>query len=137
MAGEELGVSGLLPLPDGGDFVLGQVASDGAVQAESIAGGFALEKAFAGNLSHFNIWDYVMSEDDIKLAFDDCTYTHCGNAVEWISFRSGTRGTARLRWPSGVPGSKCAANSCKIRLTRLTADMLVAGTVLLWFQCYF
>lgn len=43
-----------------------------------------------------------MSRAQISTLSEDCTLTHCGDGVEWVDLRVGTRGISRLRWPSGL-----------------------------------
>ena len=85
-------------IPPRGELVLGQSSRN------KIAKYFDSNVAFIGALAHAHIWDYVKSGREIRELFDDCTYRYCGNAVEWVDFRSGTRGPMRIRWPSNIKG---------------------------------
>lgn len=86
-------------VPSGGELVLGQSSRPDAY--------FDTKYAFVGDLSHFNIWDSVMSGKAIRNMYKSCVFMHCGNVVQWAEFRSGTRGAMRLRWPSGLVTRPC------------------------------
>ncbi|CAL1530170.1 unnamed protein product, partial [Lymnaea stagnalis] len=85
-------------IPSGGEFVLGQSSRMLMFDSE-----FALD----GDLSHLNIWNYVMNVSQINSLNTSCTFMYCGNAVQWVEFRSGTRGAMRMRWPSGIFTGTC------------------------------
>ncbi|XP_023931599.1 adhesion G protein-coupled receptor L2 [Lingula anatina] len=98
------------PILRGGDMILGQsyLGQNGHVQYDS---------PFIGDLSHVNIWKQVLSEDEIRKVYSDCTFTHCGTAVQWTEFRFGTHGNIHLRWPSEIVDQTCftdvwAAETC-------------------------
>ncbi|XP_052778311.1 adhesion G protein-coupled receptor L2-like [Mya arenaria] len=87
-------------VPQGGEFVLGQ-ASRGNQND------FDERVAFVGDLSHLNIWSFVLTEHEIDTLFSSCDFMHCGDAVSWTEFRRGTRGAMRMRWPSGALRDSC------------------------------
>ncbi|XP_071954422.1 adhesion G protein-coupled receptor L2-like [Antedon mediterranea] len=74
-----------------GDWILGQSKH------------FASHQSFVGSLSHVNIWNETLSIREILNIQKDCFFKYCGNLVEWVDFRGGTRGHMKLRWPSGIP----------------------------------
>ncbi|ESO83436.1 hypothetical protein LOTGIDRAFT_169300 [Lottia gigantea] len=95
----------LREIPSGGQIVLGQSQP------------FEISAALDGDLSHLNIWNYVMEKEEIKNITKSCNFMYCGNAVQWVEFRSGTRGGMKIRWPSGIFTGQCftektAAISC-------------------------
>ncbi|XP_077999242.1 adhesion G protein-coupled receptor L2-like [Glandiceps talaboti] len=92
-------------LPVAGDFVLGQAPWSRETRK------FDAERMFIGDLSHVNIWSHAMNKSDIQKISEDCSFMQCGNAVQWVDFRSGTRGSMKLRWPSGVFGTSCSRES--------------------------
>lgn len=55
-----------------------------------------------GSLAHVNLWKEKFDKAELDVLHSDCTFTHCGDAVEWIDLREGTRGISRLRWPSAI-----------------------------------
>ena len=56
----------------------------------------------SGDLSHFNIWNFILPPKEVTYLASSCTFQYCGNAVQWVEFRAGTRGAIRMRWPSGI-----------------------------------
>ncbi|XP_076456593.1 cadherin EGF LAG seven-pass G-type receptor 1-like [Babylonia areolata] len=81
-------------IPSGGEFVLGQSSRPGVL--------FDVSYALEGDLSHFNIWDFILPANEVSYLASSCTFQYCGNAVQWVEFRAGTRGALRMRWPSGI-----------------------------------
>ncbi|XP_059158667.1 cadherin EGF LAG seven-pass G-type receptor 1-like [Physella acuta] len=81
-------------IPSGGEFVLGQSSRTTAVFNSSLA--------LDGDLSHLNIWNEALGDKQILDMNNSCTFMYCGNAVQWVEFRSGTRGAMKMRWPSGI-----------------------------------
>ena len=72
-------------------------------------------RAFQGELSYLNIWSQPLSQAHIMDMKQDCTFTYCGDAVEWVDFRSGTRGAMKLRWPSGIfKGDESKPQACNL-----------------------
>ncbi|XP_041485778.1 adhesion G protein-coupled receptor L1-like [Lytechinus variegatus] len=67
---------------------------------------------FLGQLSHVHLWNEILNVTYIRTIANDCTFTYCGNVAEWVDFRSGTRGTSKLRWPSGV-FDECLVNKAE------------------------
>ncbi|KAK3761610.1 hypothetical protein RRG08_040305 [Elysia crispata] len=82
-------------IPMGGEFVLGQTWGQRNVT-------FDQKYPLDADLVHLNIWDYPMRPEEVRYVNSSCTFMYCGNAVQWVEFRSGTRGAMRMRWPSGV-----------------------------------
>ena len=87
----------LKPVPGGGELVLGQSSRTLERHNE-----FDLKEAFLGEMSFVNIWARVLGAADIRAMVDDCYFMHCGDAIEWSDFRSGTRGEMQIRWPSNI-----------------------------------
>ena len=86
-------------IPGGGELVLGQASRTPQTEND-----FDPKEAFMGEMGFVNIWHRVMSQYEIEGLVGDCTFTNCGDAIEWADFRSGTRGLVRLRWPSYILG---------------------------------
>ncbi|KAK7477812.1 hypothetical protein BaRGS_00030995 [Batillaria attramentaria] len=99
-------------IPAGGEFVLGQSSRPGVT--------FDTTYALEGDLSHFNIWNFILPPREVLFLASNCTFQYCGNAVQWVEFRAGTRGAIKMRWPSGIFGhegfpcitEKQAAETC-------------------------
>ncbi|XP_070181949.1 cadherin EGF LAG seven-pass G-type receptor 1-like [Littorina saxatilis] len=81
-------------IPSGGEFVLGQSSRPGDT--------FDLTYALEGDLSHFNVWNFILPPKEVSYLASSCTFQYCGNAVQWVEFRAGTRGPIKMRWPSGI-----------------------------------
>ncbi|XP_041364256.1 uncharacterized protein LOC121379672 [Gigantopelta aegis] len=98
-------------IPIGGEFVLGQSSREKVT--------FNISTGLDGDLAHFNIWNYMMNVTEINDIMSSCKLMYCGNAVQWVDFRSGTRGAMKMRWPSGIFTGECfdehlAARSCDV-----------------------
>ena len=63
---------------------------------------FSVAFRYIGQMTHVNIWSYVMNQTEIESVYRDCLFIQCGDVVQWIQFREGTRGQMKMRWPSGV-----------------------------------
>ena len=81
-------------IPLGGEFVLGQ--------ASRAQFSFNEQYAFVGQISHLNIWSFVLTGAQVTQIRKSCDLMYCGDAVQWIDLRTGTRGAMKMRWPSGV-----------------------------------
>lgn len=68
----------------GGVMVLGQ-------EQDSLGGSFSPEEAFSGDLSQLNVWDKVLSPQDIYNLVRSC-FTEPGNVKAWADFRTGLQG---------------------------------------------
>ena len=79
-------------IPGGGAMVLGQ-------EQDSEGGGFQSYQSFIGELSGVNVWDYVISSDEISQMSNVCTAEE-GNVITWFDFRSGIRGNVQIIEPS-------------------------------------
>jgi len=68
---------------DGQQLMLGQkIKKDGA---------FRESFSFTGNISRVNLWDYVMSEDQVHNVATACARP-AGNVLKWRDFRDGLQG---------------------------------------------
>ena len=79
-------------IPGGGAVVLGQ-------EQDSFEGGFQSSQSFIGELSGVNVWDHVISSDEISQMSNVCTAEE-GNVITWFDFRSGIRGNVQIIEPS-------------------------------------
>ena len=76
----------------GGAVVLGQ-------EQDSVGGGFASDQSFIGELTGVNVWDHVITSDEISRMSKACTGEE-GNVISWFDFRSGIRGNVTIIEPS-------------------------------------
>lgn len=68
----------------GGVMVLGQ-------EQDSLGGSFSPEEAFTGDLSQLNVWDKVLTPQDIYNLVRSCGVEE-GNVKAWADFRKGLQG---------------------------------------------
>ena len=78
-------------------FQKGQVIKGGGVlvvgqEQDELSGGFNTEESFIGDLSQLNIWDQVLSANDIYNLHLDCGNLE-GNLLTWADFRENLDGT--------------------------------------------
>uniref|UniRef100_UPI00398ED58D neuronal pentraxin-2-like n=1 Tax=Pristiophorus japonicus TaxID=55135 RepID=UPI00398ED58D len=64
------------PIKAGGALILGQ-------EQDTVGGRFDATQAFVGELSHFNIWDRILTSEDIR-SMANCSANLAGNIVPWI-----------------------------------------------------
>ncbi|XP_072337654.1 neuronal pentraxin-2a isoform X2 [Scyliorhinus torazame] len=64
------------PIKAGGDLILGQ-------EQDTVGGRFDATQAFVGELSHFNIWDRILTSDVIR-SIANCSANLAGNVIPWI-----------------------------------------------------
>ena len=60
-------------------------------EQDSLGGSFSPEEAFTGDLSQLNVWDKVLSPQDIYNLVRSCHGKH-GNVKAWADFREGLQG---------------------------------------------
>jgi len=89
-----------IPLPAGGQFVLGQFPASEKRNITSDINCCML----SGEMSFINVWGQVLSGKTVQQVFQDCTLTHCGDVVQWADFIKNTRGAMKIRWPSNIQG---------------------------------
>nr|XP_042895666.1 sushi, von Willebrand factor type A, EGF and pentraxin domain-containing protein 1 isoform X2 [Parasteatoda tepidariorum] len=84
--------TGLAPntfIPMTGTLILGQ-------EQDKQGAGFSTPEAFVGTMALLNIWDYVLSVDDIVALMTRCDKYH-GNVRSWADFLSGIRGKVQQK----------------------------------------
>ncbi|XP_078274211.1 neuronal pentraxin-2-like [Rhinoraja longicauda] len=64
------------PIKAGGVLILGQ-------EQDAVGGRFDATQAFVGELSHFNIWDRILTSDVIR-SIANCSANLAGNIIPWI-----------------------------------------------------
>ena len=82
----------------GGTWVLGQ-------DQDTLGGGFVVDQMMQGEITEVNIWDRVLSDEEIKSFSTSCQSRLKGNVKSWKDFRSGVKGKAAF-----VQGPTC----CKV-----------------------
>ena len=75
-----------------GSLVLGQ-------EQDKVGGGFDSSQAYYGDLSEVNMWNKVLSDDEISRMANEC-YSGEGNVFKWSDFKSGVKGDAKVVEPS-------------------------------------
>ena len=76
----------------GGSLVLGQ-------DQDKVGGGFDSSQAFVGDLSGVNMWNEVLSGEEISSMSKQC-HSGEGNVFEWSDFKSYVHGNAKVVEPS-------------------------------------
>jgi CUB/sushi domain-containing protein len=70
-------------------------------QEQDIVGGnFTGSEAFYGSISQMNVWDSVLSENEIQLLASSCALDRYGNLVAWGDFLNGIDGNLQTVQPS-------------------------------------
>ena len=77
-------------------------------QEQDIVGGnFTVSEAFYGHISQVNMWDSVLSSNDIKKLASHCAFEKYGNLVAWGDFLSGIEDGVEKIKPSQACQGKC------------------------------
>ena len=82
----------------GGTWVLGH-------DQDTLGGGFVTDQMMQGEITEVNIWDRVLSDEEIKSFSTSCQSRLQGNVKSWKDFIAGVKGKAAL-----VQGPTC----CKV-----------------------
>ncbi|XP_039996882.1 sushi, von Willebrand factor type A, EGF and pentraxin domain-containing protein 1 isoform X2 [Xiphias gladius] len=83
-------------IPGGGALVLGQ-------DQDQRGEGFNPVESFVGSISQLNIWDRVLTQQQIKVLASSCPashVTHRGNVLAWPDFLSGVVGRVKVNFNS-------------------------------------
>nr|XP_045229548.1 sushi, von Willebrand factor type A, EGF and pentraxin domain-containing protein 1 [Macaca fascicularis] len=84
------GLSVGLPIPGGGALVLGQ-------EQDKKGEGFSPAESFVGSISQLNLWDYVLSPQQVKSLATSCPEELSrGNVLAWPDFLSGIMGKVKI-----------------------------------------
>ena len=76
----------------GGSLVLAQ-------EQDTVGGGFESSQAFVGDLSGLNMWNKVLSGEEISSMSKQC-HSGEGNVFKWSDFKSDVHGDAKVVEPS-------------------------------------
>ena len=93
-------------IDSGGDFFVGQAIRPTNFTGTSISGDleFDSQRAFYGELAFLNIWQKMLSENELHQLAMDCHVQkqECGDAVTWMDFVNDIKGEIQIHWPSGI-----------------------------------
>ncbi|XP_078279317.1 C-reactive protein-like [Rhinoraja longicauda] len=67
-----------------GQFIIGQ-------EQDSVGGGFDIKQSFVGEMTDVNMWDFVLTSNEIELISQGC-YSAGGNIINWGSTSFTSRG---------------------------------------------
>ena len=81
-----------LMIRGGGVLVLGQ-------DQDSVGGGFELADSFIGQMTGVDIWDHVITDQEIMRMSKSCL-TGVGNVYQWRDFKAHLKGSVQIIKPS-------------------------------------
>ena len=81
-----------LVIRGGGVLILGQ-------DQDSVGGGFQTSDSFIGEMTDVNIWDYVITDQEITRMSRSCL-TGVGNVYQWRDFKAHLKGSVQIIKPS-------------------------------------
>ena len=87
-----LGVNIGLMIRGGGVLVLGH-------DQDSIGGRFQASQSFIGEMTGVNIWDHVITDQEITRMSKSCL-TGVGNVYQWRDFKAHLKGSVQIIKPS-------------------------------------
>ncbi|XP_064641079.1 sushi, von Willebrand factor type A, EGF and pentraxin domain-containing protein 1-like [Lineus longissimus] len=94
LAVEGTGLASNTHIEGGGSFILGQ-------EQDSIGGSFNRRESFIGELSQVQVFEDILSDQEIRGISDRTTCTtHPGNVLSWLDFPRGIKGEVELRTDS-------------------------------------
>ena len=76
-------------IPGTGAVVLGQ-------DQDEVKGGFQLEQSYQGNLTNVNLWDRVLTEEEVADLSRSCSVGE-GNVIKWSDFIARVEGDIQLQ----------------------------------------
>ncbi|XP_078366330.1 neuronal pentraxin-2-like [Oculina patagonica] len=79
-------------IKSGGSFLLG-------IEQDSPGGGFEVYESFRGMMTNVNLWDHVLSAEEIESLSKSCL-SGKGNVLKWSHFTHGRKGNTKLVIPS-------------------------------------
>ena len=81
-----------LVIRGGGVLILGQ-------DQDSVGGGFQTSDSFIGEMTGVNIWDHVITDQEITRMSKSCL-TGVGNVFQWSDFKAHLEGSVQIIKPS-------------------------------------
>ena len=101
-------------LDGGGDFVVGQNLRPTNFTSANTIGDleFDASRAFYGELAFLNIWQKMLSDNELQQLAIDCHVQkqECGDAVAWMDFVNDIKGEIQIHWPSGIYALFCTSS---------------------------
>lgn len=71
-----------------------------AQEQDIVGGNFTATEAFYGHISQVNVWDSILSENEIQILASSCALDRHGNLVAWGDFLNGLDGNYEIVRPS-------------------------------------
>ena len=86
------------------DVIIGQVIGGGGVlvlgqDQDSVGGTFDDDESFIGEMTGVNIWDHVITDQEIARMSKSCL-TGVGNVFQWRDFKAHLKGSVQIIKPS-------------------------------------
>lgn len=86
------------------DFAAGQVIASSGIfilgqDQDEFGGGFEQEQSFFGQMYGVNMWDRVLTAEEITIMSTNCTFG-VGNFLRWSDFIPGLHGNVKLTSPA-------------------------------------
>lgn len=86
------------------DFAAGQVIASSGIfilgqDQNEFGGGFEQEQSFFGQMYGVNMWDRVLTAEEITIMSTNCTF-RVGNFLRWSDFIPGLHGNVKLTSPA-------------------------------------
>ena len=86
------------------DVIIGQEIRGGGVlvlgqDQDSVGGSFEAAESFVGEMTGVNIWDHVITDQEIARMSRSCL-TGVGNVFQWRDFKAHLKGSVQIIKPS-------------------------------------
>ncbi|KAL9978819.1 hypothetical protein ACROYT_G016385 [Oculina patagonica] len=75
------------------------IEDEGILMLGQNQGDLREDKCFIGMLAHVNIWDHVLTQENITALSQSCL-TGIGNVLKWLDFKKGLQGNVTVVIPS-------------------------------------
>jgi hypothetical protein len=122
-------------IDSGGDLFIGQAIRPSNFTSTSITGDleFDISRAFFGELAFLNIWQKMLSDNELQQLAIDCHVQkqECGDAVAWMDFVNDIKGEIQIYWPSGIYALFCMY-MCLSIYTYTYICIVICSTRILW-----
>jgi hypothetical protein len=104
------------PLAGAGEFHIGQVP-------DSSTGDFDLEKSFGGNLSQLNVWNEILTADQINSTSKSC-FNEVGNLFDWSTVVEKKHGAVYKESPNPCKALRQSKYDFTCRLNEMGGGVL-------------
>lgn len=71
-----------------------------AQEQDIVGGNFTTTEAFYGHISQVNVWDSILTENEIQILASSCALDRHGNLVAWGDFLNNLDGNYQIVRPS-------------------------------------